>query len=222
MGGASPVRAIPRGRYTVMVICQLKLIALSDCKLLGTLLVIRKHKFYIIFVGSNVTNCHSFYPCPQNDFVDPSYILDKNFDSSTAGTQQSIIEWRISWRPRSMVWVLSAHSVCVKIILTRYLLEAVINKTVTPPTGNKHDYLSWAQYVILKLLSAAEFSLPYVEVFGQIILVLVRVTLLSFAQGDWTSNVDGETFLSNLICSLDWIPLLLPWRHVQPGPSSGQ
>jgi hypothetical protein len=29
----------------------------------------------------------------DNDFVDPSYILDKKFNPSTAAAQQSIIEW---------------------------------------------------------------------------------------------------------------------------------
>jgi nitrogen fixation protein FixH len=29
----------------------------------------------------------------DNDFLDPSYILAKNFNTSTAASQQSIIQW---------------------------------------------------------------------------------------------------------------------------------
>lgn len=29
----------------------------------------------------------------DNDFLDPSYVLSKNFNASTAAAQQSIIEW---------------------------------------------------------------------------------------------------------------------------------
>ena len=29
----------------------------------------------------------------DNDFVDPNYVMSKSFNASTAGSQQSIVEW---------------------------------------------------------------------------------------------------------------------------------
>ncbi|KZP15847.1 chondroitin AC/alginate lyase [Athelia psychrophila] len=62
----------------------------------------------------------------DNDFVDPSYILSKDFASTTAEAQQSIVQWADRLGSQGP-W-------------------SVINKTVLPPTGNKQDYLSWAPY----------------------------------------------------------------------------
>jgi hypothetical protein len=62
----------------------------------------------------------------DNDFLDPSYILSKNFNASTAAAQQSIIEWAD--------------------VLAEQGPWSVMNKTIEPPTGNKHDYMSWAPY----------------------------------------------------------------------------
>ncbi|KAF8910568.1 alginate lyase-domain-containing protein [Gymnopilus junonius] len=61
-----------------------------------------------------------------NDFVDPNYIVAGNFDTHTGRAQQTVI----SWAQRLAVggpW-------------------SVINKTATPPSGDKHDYMSWAPY----------------------------------------------------------------------------
>lgn len=62
----------------------------------------------------------------DNDFIDPSYILSKNYSKSTGGAQQTIIEWA-DYLNLQGPW-------------------SVMNKTVTPPTGSKHDYMSWAPY----------------------------------------------------------------------------
>jgi len=62
----------------------------------------------------------------DNDFLDPSYILAKDFNSSTAAAQQSVVEWA-DFLAAQGPW-------------------SVMNKTVTPPSGNMHDYLSWAPY----------------------------------------------------------------------------
>jgi hypothetical protein len=67
--------------------------------------------------------CYTTY---GNDFVDPSYITNKSFTTSTAGAQQSIVEWADMLASEGP-W-------------------SVMNKTVVPPTGNKHDYMSWAPY----------------------------------------------------------------------------
>ena len=49
----------------------------------------------ITLVLSVLAVAHSIYAYKDydNDFLDPSYILSKNFNSSTAAAQQSIVEW---------------------------------------------------------------------------------------------------------------------------------
>lgn len=59
-----------------------------------------------------------------NDFVNPNTVLAKNFNTSTAASQQSVVAWA-DFLAAQGPW-------------------SVMNKSVTPPTGNKHDYLSWA------------------------------------------------------------------------------
>ncbi|KII91574.1 hypothetical protein PLICRDRAFT_105018 [Plicaturopsis crispa FD-325 SS-3] len=61
-----------------------------------------------------------------NDFVDPDYILARSFNETTTAAQQSIIQWADEYTAKGP-W-------------------SVMNKSVTPPSGNKHDYLSWAPY----------------------------------------------------------------------------
>jgi len=60
----------------------------------------------------------------DNDFVDPTYVLSKSFNTSTAASQQTIVAWSNQLAAQGP-W-------------------SVMNKTVNPPTGNKHDYMSWA------------------------------------------------------------------------------
>jgi hypothetical protein len=62
----------------------------------------------------------------DDDFLDPSYILAKDFDVSTAAAQQSIVQWA-DYLASQGPW-------------------SVMNKTIVAPSGNKHDYLSWAPY----------------------------------------------------------------------------
>ncbi|KAF7982783.1 hypothetical protein HWV62_25687 [Athelia sp. TMB] len=62
----------------------------------------------------------------DNDFLDPAYVLGKDFNSSTAAAQQTIVQWA-DFLAAQGPW-------------------AVTNKTVTAPTGNLQDYLSWAPY----------------------------------------------------------------------------
>ncbi|KAF9473986.1 chondroitin AC/alginate lyase [Pholiota conissans] len=61
-----------------------------------------------------------------NDFVDPDYILAKNFGANTQAAQASIMAWAGSTAVGGP-W-------------------SVMDKNVTPPSGNKHDYMSWAPY----------------------------------------------------------------------------
>ncbi|CAA7263300.1 unnamed protein product [Cyclocybe aegerita] len=65
-----------------------------------------------------------------NDFVDPDYILAKNFGAHTYRAQQEIISWAQRLARPTVVngpW-------------------SVMDKSVNPPSGDKHDYLSWAPY----------------------------------------------------------------------------
>lgn len=71
-------------------------------------------------------NAQISYKDYDNDFLDPSYILNKNYSSTTAAAQQSVVEWA-DYLAAQGPW-------------------SVMNKSVTAPTGNKHDYLSWAPY----------------------------------------------------------------------------
>ncbi|PPQ81261.1 hypothetical protein CVT26_015092 [Gymnopilus dilepis] len=61
-----------------------------------------------------------------NDWVDPDYILSRNFGPHTARSQAQIILW--------------AHKLAIG------GPWSVMNKTFTPPSGNKHDYMSLAPY----------------------------------------------------------------------------
>ncbi|KAH9851065.1 chondroitin AC/alginate lyase [Lenzites betulinus] len=61
-----------------------------------------------------------------NDFVDPSLILARNFSNVTVEAQATIVQWAQSLASEGP-WT-------------------VTNKSVTPPSGDKHDYMSWAPY----------------------------------------------------------------------------
>ncbi|KAM5536812.1 hypothetical protein V8D89_009530 [Ganoderma adspersum] len=61
-----------------------------------------------------------------NEFVDPDLILAKNFRNTTVEAQKTILEWADELAAEGP-W-------------------SVTNKTYTAPSGNKHDYMSWAPY----------------------------------------------------------------------------
>ncbi|KAJ7130403.1 alginate lyase-domain-containing protein [Mycena epipterygia] len=61
-----------------------------------------------------------------NDFVDPNYIVGKNYPNTTGGAQASIVSWA-EYLSSSGPW-------------------SVTNKPITAPSGNKQDYMSWAPY----------------------------------------------------------------------------
>jgi hypothetical protein len=77
----------------------------------------------------------------DNDFIDPSYILAKNFSKSTAGAKQTIIEWA-DYLNTQGPWSKLTPWCDLEWSVDEPL--GVLNKTVNPPTGSKHDYLSWA------------------------------------------------------------------------------
>ncbi|KDR76943.1 hypothetical protein GALMADRAFT_119999 [Galerina marginata CBS 339.88] len=61
-----------------------------------------------------------------NDFVDPDYILAKNFSAQTGRAQATVVSWAKELAS-SGPW-------------------SVTNKPFAPASGDKHDYLSWAPY----------------------------------------------------------------------------
>ncbi|KAF9045369.1 chondroitin AC/alginate lyase [Panaeolus papilionaceus] len=61
-----------------------------------------------------------------NDFVDPDFILEKKYGPNTAQAQNTIISWANSLASNGPWTVMSKNGV--------------------PPSGTKHDYMSWAPY----------------------------------------------------------------------------
>ncbi|KAF7305632.1 Chondroitin AC/alginate lyase [Mycena chlorophos] len=68
------------------------------------------------------------YVCYANDFVDPAYTVSNanNYASSLSGAQQTIVAWAEE---------LNSHGPW-----------SVTDKPVLAPSGDKHDYMSWAPY----------------------------------------------------------------------------
>jgi hypothetical protein len=82
------------------------------------------------------------YTIPSdNEFVDPSFLLANTSSPIAAGARQTIVEWA-DYLNTQGPWCKSAPG-STRIALM-FDLPAVMNKTVLPPTGNKHDYMSWA------------------------------------------------------------------------------
>jgi hypothetical protein len=78
------------------------------------------------FVVSQTRN-NSYIPgLYSNDFVSPDWFLSRNFPQSTLGAQQTIVRWAEQLNAQGP-W-------------------SVTNKSATPPSGDKHDYMSWAPY----------------------------------------------------------------------------
>ncbi|KAA1474643.1 chondroitin AC/alginate lyase [Dentipellis sp. KUC8613] len=70
---------------------------------------------------------HSFgFTSYDNTFIDPQWVLAKNFSDSTKPAQQTIIQWADQLNQEGP-W-------------------SVMNKPFDPPSGDKHDYMSWAPY----------------------------------------------------------------------------
>ncbi|TFK69870.1 chondroitin AC/alginate lyase [Pluteus cervinus] len=61
-----------------------------------------------------------------NDFIDPNYFLKTQFAENTSGAQQTVFT-RADEFAALGPW-------------------SVMNKSATPPSGSKHDYMSWAPY----------------------------------------------------------------------------
>jgi hypothetical protein len=97
-------------------------------RLLTILLIVRPNA-----VATNIFTSYA------NDFVDPTHAAGQ-YASNLRGAQDTIVAWANemnSYGPWSKHYSL-AFSDCLLIS------TGVTNKPVVAPSGNKHDYMSWA------------------------------------------------------------------------------
>ena len=79
-----------------------------------------------------------------NDFIDPAFILGGNFGDNTLSAQQSVVQWADDFAAEGP-W-------CMIIIRLFFLVSESFFAAVTTskpagfnaPSGDPHDYLSWA------------------------------------------------------------------------------
>ncbi|KAF8521779.1 chondroitin AC/alginate lyase [Hysterangium stoloniferum] len=83
--------------------------------------------FFQLLFGSPAWSLQLDLVSYDNDFVDPSFIVSGAFVNTTWEAQQTIAQWATELST-SGPW-------------------SVTNKTVSPPSGDLHDYLSWAPYL---------------------------------------------------------------------------
>ena len=100
---------------------------------------------FSVFALFPVAFCILGFESYANDFVDPKYVLAKSFNTSTAGAQQTIVSWADQLAGQGPWSKQTPHHSWLKgrVDLT-LIITGVMNKTVKPPTGNMHDYMSWA------------------------------------------------------------------------------
>lgn len=81
---------------------------------------------FLLFCANLVDAAAVSYASYANVFVDPDFIVARQFPNSTLAAQQTIIGWAQELAGQGP-WT-------------------VMSKNVTPPSGDKHDYMSWAPY----------------------------------------------------------------------------
>jgi len=79
--------------------------------------------FVLITLCASVVHSLTNY---ANVFVNPNFIIAGNFNVSTHIAQQTIVSWATQWAGQGP-W-------------------SVVNKQMTPPSGDKHDYMSFSPY----------------------------------------------------------------------------
>jgi hypothetical protein len=86
-----------------------------------------------------------------NDFIEPSYILDKNWSKTTVVAQQSIIQWadwlaaQGPWCTRVFPLPLIKSSSDVGGLTFGNVAAVTTSKSFPAPSNDTHDYLSWAR-----------------------------------------------------------------------------
>jgi len=82
--------------------------------------------FSLVLFGGNGERARAAVTSYANVFVDPDYIVARQFPPNTLAAQKTIVSW--------------AQELAAEGPWT------VMSKNVTSPSGDKHDYLSWAPY----------------------------------------------------------------------------
>ena len=84
----------------------------------------------------------------DNDFIEPSYVLGKNWNATTIVAQESIVQWadwlasQAPWCPFirfHFFWFFQNNSAFLAICLA-----VTTSKPFLAPSNDTHDYLSWA------------------------------------------------------------------------------
>ena len=86
----------------------------------------------------------------DNDFIEPSYILGKNWNAKTIVAQESIVQWA-DWLAAQGPWctLIHNHRSSIDHHLTsadvKYVTAVTTFKSfLAPSNNNSHDYLSWS------------------------------------------------------------------------------
>jgi hypothetical protein len=82
----------------------------------------------------------------DNDFIEPSYILGKNWNATTVVAQESIVQWA-DWLAAQAPWCASIRFYFLLFQNNFALaigLAVTTSKPFLAPSNNTHDYLSWA------------------------------------------------------------------------------
>jgi hypothetical protein len=98
--------------------------------------------YSLVLFGGNGEHVRAAATSYANVFVDPDFIVARQFPNNTLAAQQTIVSWAQELAAEGP-W--STSKICIFLTLEglkRFL--AVMSKNVTPPSGDKHDYLSWA------------------------------------------------------------------------------
>ncbi|KAH8978621.1 chondroitin AC/alginate lyase [Lactarius akahatsu] len=80
-----------------------------------------------LFAVHSLADLNIGFSSYANDFIEPSYILGKNWNATTAVAQESIIQWADSLAAQGP-W------------------SVTTSKPFLAPSNNTHDYLSWSPY----------------------------------------------------------------------------
>ena len=93
----------------------------------------------LILPGALALNSIASY---SNLWIDPDYIIARNFPIRTGAAQNTIQQWATILAAQGP-WCASLVLSCVDTGATNFLI-AVVDKPVLPPSGDPHDYMSWA------------------------------------------------------------------------------
>ena len=93
------------------------------------------------------------YVSYYNDFIEPGYVLEKNWSRTTVVAQQSIIQWA-DWLAAQGPWcthipyfhlLTKPSSPDVGGLMFGNVAAVTTSKTFLAPSNDTHDYLSWAR-----------------------------------------------------------------------------